>query len=300
MEFAEDIVIVGAGLAGLATSLGLYRLGIKSLVLESSARLRLAEFALTTWTNAWKVIDALGIGDSLRKHHMLIDGCVLCSGEHELRCQKRKTLLQTLANELPPDTIKFSSKMVSIEESSYCKLVYLADGMIIKAKVLIGCDGVNSVVGKWLGFKRPSLTGRIAIRGMANFKGGQGYGTKFQQVFGNGLRSGFLPCDDTSIYWFFTWTPSTPNEMTLDKMKETVLSKLENGVNPLLKTVIETLKYPLELLWGNISKGNVCVAGDALHPMTPDIGQGGCSSLEDGLVLARCLAEALSISIVKF
>lgn len=52
-------------------------------------------------------------------------------------------------------------------------------------------------------------------------------------------------------------------------------------------------RYPWELLFGNISKGNVCVAGDALHPMTPDIGQGGCSALEDGIVLARCIAEAL-------
>lgn len=52
-------------------------------------------------------------------------------------------------------------------------------------------------------------------------------------------------------------------------------------------------RHPWEILWGNISKGNVCVAGDALHPMTPDIGQGGCSAMEDGVVLARCLGEAL-------
>lgn len=38
---------------------------------------------------------------------------------------------------------------------------------------------------------------------------------------------------------------------------------------------------------------NVCVLGDALHPMTPEIGQVGCSALEDSVVLARCLAEAL-------
>ena len=48
------------------------------------------------------------------------------------------------------------------------------------------------------------------------------------------------------------------------------------------------------MLWGNISRRHACVAGDALHPMTPDIGQGGCSALEDGVVLARCLAEALN------
>ncbi|PON89949.1 FAD/NAD(P)-binding domain containing protein [Trema orientale] len=32
---------------------------------------------------------------------------------------------------------------------------------------------------------------------------------------------------------------------------------------------------------------------DALHPTTPDLGQGGCAALEDGVVLARCLGEAL-------
>jgi 2-polyprenyl-6-methoxyphenol hydroxylase-like FAD-dependent oxidoreductase len=53
-------------------------------------------------------------------------------------------------------------------------------------------------------------------------------------------------------------------------------------------------RHPWELIMRNISKGNVCVAGDAFHPMTPDIGQGGCCALEDGVVLARCLSEAFS------
>lgn len=46
-------------------------------------------------------------------------------------------------------------------------------------------------------------------------------------------------------------------------------------------------------MWGNISKGNVCVAGDALHPMIPDIGQGASSNLEEGVVLAKCLGEVI-------
>ncbi|MBA0753308.1 hypothetical protein Gogos_021136 [Gossypium gossypioides] len=82
------------------------------------------------------------------------------------------------------------------------------------------------------------------------------------------------------------------------------MSKLEDIPNEMKSVVGKTeldaiasspLRYrrPWELLWGNISKGNVCVAGDALHPMTPDLGQGGCAALEDGVVLARCIAEAL-------
>lgn len=36
---------------------------------------------------------------------------------------------------------------------------------------------------------------------------------------------------------------------------------------------------------------SITLAGDALHPMTPNLGQGGCTALEDGLVLARCLQQ---------
>jgi len=59
--------------------------------------------------------------------------------------------------------------------------------------------------------------------------------------------------------------------------------------------VLAPLGYrpPWEILCGNISKDNVCVAGDACHPMTPDLGQGGCSALEDGVILAKCLAGAM-------
>ncbi|CAN6321416.1 unnamed protein product [Urochloa humidicola] len=73
MEAVEDIVIAGAGLAGLATALGLHRKGVRSLVLESSPTLRASGFAFTTWTNAFRALDALGVGDKIREHHLLYE-----------------------------------------------------------------------------------------------------------------------------------------------------------------------------------------------------------------------------------
>lgn len=52
-----------------------------------------------------------------------------------MRCVRRKNLLETLAGELPSGTIRFSSKVVSIEESGHLNLVHLVDGSILKAKV---------------------------------------------------------------------------------------------------------------------------------------------------------------------
>ncbi|XP_062176630.1 monooxygenase 2-like isoform X2 [Alnus glutinosa] len=226
---------------------------------------------------------------------------------HEVRCLQRKLLLEALSNELPSGTIRFSSKVVSVEESGFYKLVHLADGTILKTKVLIGCDGVNSVVAKWLGFKNPTFTGRCAIRGCVDFKRSHGFAPKFRMFVGKGFQSGFIPCNDQTVFWFFTWTPSGQEKEIEDnptEMKRLVLSKLENAPDE-IRGIIENTdldgimlsplryRHPWELLWGNISKNNVCVAGDALHPMTPDIAQGGCAALEDGVVLARCLAEAL-------
>ena len=143
-----------------------------------------------------------------------------------------------MEEELPRGTIRYSSRIVSIEEDGDLKVLQLADGSELRAKVtdskaccllhnrgrravvqeqyvhllllqvLIGCDGINSVVAKWLGLAEPTYSGRMAARGLARFPDGHGFEPKFLQFNGRGLRSGMRPCNDTDIYWFFSWTPT--------------------------------------------------------------------------------------------
>ncbi|KAF3434760.1 hypothetical protein FNV43_RR21845 [Rhamnella rubrinervis] len=74
---------------------------------------------------------------------------------------------------------------------------------------------------------------------------------------------------------------------------EKVRSVIENTKLEAFSSSPLRYRPSLELLSGNINKGDVCVTGDALHPMAPDIGQGGCYAFEDSVVLARCLGDAL-------
>ena len=62
----EEVVIVGAGIAGLATALALKRVGIKALVLEKADALRTTGAALNLFPNAWIALDSLGVSHKLK------------------------------------------------------------------------------------------------------------------------------------------------------------------------------------------------------------------------------------------
>ncbi|KAG6529253.1 hypothetical protein ZIOFF_011449 [Zingiber officinale] len=87
-------------------------------------------------------------------------------------------------------------------------------------------------------------------------------------------------------------------EIVLGKMKayeipEQVVGIIEKSELSSVASTPLRFRSPLNLLIVNMCKGNTCVTGDAFHPMTPNLSQGGCSALEDGVMLARYLEKAL-------
>ena len=117
-------------------------------------------------------------------------------------------MLEALAEELPTDSIRFSSKLAAIESQEQgggasIAVVHLEDGTLIKSKVLIGCDGVHSVVARWLGLAEPVHSGRSAVRGLAVFPQGHGFKQEVQQFEDVGKRAAFVPLNERELYWFF-------------------------------------------------------------------------------------------------
>ncbi|XP_043718014.1 monooxygenase 3-like [Telopea speciosissima] len=70
----EDIVIVGAEIAGLATALSLHKLGVRSLVLDQAVSLQTSGTSLTLFKNGWSVLNAIGVADDLRTQFLDIQG----------------------------------------------------------------------------------------------------------------------------------------------------------------------------------------------------------------------------------
>ncbi|KAF8012004.1 hypothetical protein BT93_I0202 [Corymbia citriodora subsp. variegata] len=325
----EEVVIVGGGIAGLATAVALKKVGVRALVLERSEGLRATGAALSLFPNAWHALDALGVSDKLTSLYppffkgYVTDvktkaiqevrfGASKGSGA-EQRTVHRKILLEVLAEELPPNTIRFSSKLASIETlveqgSSICILA-LEDGTIIKSKVVIGCDGVHSRIARWLGLSEPVDSGRSVIRGVAVYPQGHGLNHEVQQFVDISKRAGFLRLNDKEVYWFLSCKapPKGANmggdpglilrEVTDNLAKDFPPSYLDIVGHSDLSTltwVSLMFRYPWDVILGNLTRANVTVAGDAMHPMTPDLGQGGCLALEDAVVLGRHIGSLVS------
>ncbi|KAK9167157.1 hypothetical protein Scep_002348 [Stephania cephalantha] len=330
----EDVVIVGAGVAGLATALALKRVGVRAIVLERSHELRTTGAHLSLFPNAWTALRALGIDHKLTSiYQPFKKGYVtdLEKGSKQAlsftrsigerinnatgaRSVHRKTLLETLANELPTDAIRFSIKIKSIEThtiegSALVPVLHLDDGSTIIAKVLIGCDGINSIVATWLGLSKPIHSGRYAVRGLSVVPQGHGLNNEAHQFISNQRRAGAVHLTDTEVAWFITYpsTASEDEEMKSSGDPKWIQQKVMEYISyfpPMLSEFVQQsdlktlslapLKFrkPWDLVFNNICKGNVTVAGDAFHPMTPDLAQGGCSALEDAVVLGRHIGNS--------
>ncbi|KAF6175218.1 hypothetical protein GIB67_015903 [Kingdonia uniflora] len=261
MEIKQDVVIIGAGIASLATALALKQVGIHALVLEKSPELRTTGAALTLFPNAWVI-----------------------SGPRTLQ---RGSLLKALAEQLPTNTIRFSIKMSNYIETRTIDgatiiVLHLDEGTIIKTKVLIGCDGMHSRIAEWLGLSASISSGRWAVGGLTRYPQGHGFDHIFQLFLHQGQRIGITPINEFELQWFVV-SSSRPIKV-YGVVQETDISSLT------WSSLV--FRVPWNALFEKLSDGNITVAGDAMHPMTPEIAQGACSALEDAVVLARHIGNS--------
>ncbi|KAJ0973306.1 hypothetical protein J5N97_021265 [Dioscorea zingiberensis] len=310
----HEVVIVGAGIAGLALALALKRVGIRSLVLERSSELRAVGTILHVFHNGWCALESLGVAHYFDKAYNdfqtasssvsdMVSGArkevsmsAGATASTSMRPIHRKFLLETLAAELPPESIRFLCKLSSIKtqalkDSSSVYVLSLEDGSVIRAKVVIGCEGVHSVVAQWLGLSEPVRSGRSAVRGVGLYPEGHGFKKEHQQFIGHGIKGGLVPISNTQE------TARDP-ELIRNEVMKTTKEFPEEYHEVVKRSELSSLtlapllfRVPWDVAFGPSRRGCVTVTGDAFHPMTPDIAQGGCAALEDAVVLARNIAN---------
>ncbi|KAL4433828.1 hypothetical protein ABPG75_000269 [Micractinium tetrahymenae] len=321
-DLRGTVAVAGAGPAGLAAAAALHQAGLPVVLLEAGQQLPAGGSALGLWTNAWRALDALGAAEPLRRRHPTVHDVELVrqggrrlrrfsldeceGGPHEFRGVRRSHLVAALAERLPARSLALGAPIAAAEPTRSGAALLLESGQRLECLAVVGADGVRSAVAAAAGRPAPNYCGQGAIRGVARFPGGipaELQAGCIRQVWGPGARAGTYPLSDTELYWFVVfWAPAEqPASPSPAAWREEALAVVQGWAWGLPEAVEAT---PLEDLsrsrlvdrWDlpplpSRGGASITLAGDALHPMTPNLGQGGCTALEDGLVLARCLQQ---------
>lgn len=323
MSSSCKIAIVGGGLAGLAAAHALQTFGMKAEVFETAPALGEIGAAVNVSPQAVKALQAIGVGDQvgavgntspgIYTRNMQTGEFLELNDRHKAAARygapyytfHRADLLDALASGLDHGAIHLDHRLTGIAERSDRILLAFANGTEVEAEIVIGADGVRSVIRQALyGDDNPTYTGQMVWRALLN--GGDvpaevleptghiqwvGPGCHLLAYYIRGRKLvNIVTQEDTDKWVEEGWsTRGDPDEMRLS------FPNPEPRLKTLLSVVTACSKWglftrPLTQNWG---RGRIQLIGDAAHAMLPNAGQGACQAFEDAYILARWLAACL-------
>jgi 2-polyprenyl-6-methoxyphenol hydroxylase-like FAD-dependent oxidoreductase len=294
------IAIVGGGIGGLTAALALRKYGFEPAVFEQAPALLDVGAAIAIWPNAMRVLDRLNLADKILAHAGVMDeirwldqhGRLINRVSIKDRCYPavalhRADLQHTLLTALPQSSIHLGNELVDHEQRGEKMIAKFADGDTIESDFLIGADGIHSRVrSQFLNDNDPVYRGYTVWRGISPAIPSAIPSGAAIELHGRGQRFGLGPVGKGRLGWWATANvKNTGNLLRLfDGWYRPVLQLIEaTPSSSILKT--GAFDRPATRTWG---RGRMTLLGDAIHPTTPNLGQGGCLAMEDAMVLARC------------
>jgi 6-hydroxynicotinate 3-monooxygenase len=312
------IAIIGAGIGGLTLAACLLRMNLPVRIFEQATAFGRVGTGIQMAPNAMKVLSPLGLRPRL-------DDLAFCpatmanrewdTGELTFELPlgdraevdygapyfllHRGDLHQALQDLVPSQVISLRSRLVGLEDRGERVSLRFADGSHALADAVVGADGVHSVVRDAVHMASASFTGRVAYRA----------------VFDRALLRGPEPGPSTKwwgpdrhivIYYVSAgrevyFTTSVPDEAwTVESWSArgstSELREAYAGFHPEVTGVLQAC--PSVHKWAIYDRGplptwhtdRIVLLGDACHPMTPYMAQGGATAMEDAVVLSRCIA----------
>jgi 2-polyprenyl-6-methoxyphenol hydroxylase-like FAD-dependent oxidoreductase len=231
----------------------------------------------------------------------------------------RADLLAGLIAALPTRAVRFGRTFVTAEERGGRVIARFDDGSEDDADLLVGADGVHSAVRSLLnGGDRPTrYAGYTSWRGLCDFPESLAPRGAAVELWGRGRRFGItrLGADPLAaahgrgrVYWF--GVVNAPRDSRFADHKAALrrsfpADRWSGGpVGDLIEATLPEDIIQTDICdrparrgpgaaWSSPS-GRIVLLGDAAHPTTPNLGQGACMAIEDGVVLARLLTRTAS------
>jgi 2-polyprenyl-6-methoxyphenol hydroxylase-like FAD-dependent oxidoreductase len=300
------VIIVGGGIAGLSAAIGVRRSGYEVIVLERAPRIDPSGAGLTLFANAMSALDRLGMRDAVaaqgapakRSAILTRDGRELAQVPQDLvegtiaihRADLQRELAAAAGN------VRLGAEITAVEQDDDGIVARCADGSEEWGDLLIGADGLGSVVRSAIADVRPRYAGYTAWRGVSPMPVEPG---RLTESWGVGERFGLVDIGRAGTYWFATKNAPEGEPDEPEGKKAEIVRRFSGWHEPIAAiadsadegAVLRNDVHYLEPLprW---SEGRIVLVGDAAHATTPGVGQGAAQAIEDAVVLADRLAAS--------
>jgi 2-polyprenyl-6-methoxyphenol hydroxylase-like FAD-dependent oxidoreductase len=293
-----QIAIIGGGIGGLTAALALQHFGFESEVFEQAPALHDLGAAIAIWPNAMRVLERLGLADQIREKGGVINTiCWLDQNGWLINrvpipdsvALHRADLQMTLVRALRPSSLHLGHELIDQKQQSDKMIATFENGRSTEADFMIGADGIHSRVREQLiNDGEPIRRGYTIWRGISSLVPSGIPPATAIELQGRGKRFGIGPVGPGRVGW---WAAANGSPTDLSRLFEgwypPVLQLIEATPAGSIITNHAFDRLPNKI-WG---KHRLTLLGDAIHPTTPNLGQGGCLAIEDAFVLARCFGK---------
>jgi FAD-dependent urate hydroxylase len=307
------VLIVGAGVSGISVARGLLRDGHDVTVFDQRSDVRAGGGAVTIWSNGETVLRQLSV-DMDGAGQLLSSVRVTTSGGRRLatldvtamvgrlgapvRMVPRRVLLERLLQAFPSDRIRCNKRATAVVYKPDGVRLEFEDGSAIDGDLLIGADGLHSVVRGVVGAQDAKPTGWCSWQGLVKLPGGLADEHVASIVIGEHGNTGIWPAGGSDVQWWFDlpWShdfvrPQRPIEVIRSHFTgwsdsvDRILANLTD--EDLVRSPYPHFRHPVP----PEGRGAVTLLGDAAHTMPPTLAQGTNQALLDTMVLRKALAD---------
>ena len=302
----KRIAIIGGGIAGLTFARSLTTSEYDIHIFEKKENFGEIGAAISVFPNALCVMDKLGLLDEILKNcgqfktvYLKTNrGIILSKSEpksdYPVICIHRADLHGILLKNIDAKLYKnYTLKDLSHLENGQISLSF--DNSETKVfDAVIGADGVHSIVRKHIiNDGDPIFRGYNIWRGVVKTNFDIGYAS---ETYGKGQRFGIVPIKDGVYGWWATcneaYLQNDSPEDTKDKLNR-LFGDWHYPISDLINNTEQILKNSLidRIPKKGWTKGKATLLGDAAHPTTPNLGQGGCMAIEGAYILAKSIQK---------